>query len=158
MQLNQKETSLLKDLKDQEQLCIEKYTSYSLAATDQTLKNIFSEIAQTEQRHLDTLTQIGNGAVPTTSSSPQSSHQGSQSQQKISTIQTGAYSGSEKNHDKFLCTDLLTTEKHVSSLYDTCIFEFRDENIRNILNHIQKEEQEHGKKLYDYMNANGMYS
>ena len=32
-----------------------------------------------------------------------------------------------------------------------------DENVRNILNHIQKEEQNHGKMIYDYMKANNMY-
>ena len=28
--------------------------------------------------------------------------------------------------------------------------------MRDALNHFQKEEQEHGKKLYDYMSQNGM--
>lgn len=60
--------------------------------------------------------------------------------------------------DKILCTDLLSTEKYVSSTYNTAIFEFRDENVRNVLNHIQKEEQEHGKKIYDYMSSHGMYN
>ncbi|MDE7300442.1 MAG: spore coat protein, partial [Lachnospiraceae bacterium] len=45
-----------------------------------------------------------------------------------------------------------------SHLYDTCIFEFKDEGARNVLNHIQKEEQEHGKMIYDYMSTNSMYS
>ena len=52
---------------------------------------------------------------------------------------------------------VLAGEKHVSGLYDTCVFEFRDGQARNALNHIQKEEQEHGKQLYDYMTVNGMY-
>ena len=51
----------------------------------------------------------------------------------------------------------LAGEKHVSGLYDTSVFEFRDGQARNVLNHIQKEEQEHGKQLYDYMTVNGMY-
>ena len=29
--------------------------------------------------------------------------------------------------------------------------------MRNALNHIQKEEQEHGKKLYDYMSQHNIY-
>ena len=45
-------------------------------------------------------------------------------------------------HDKMLCSDSLSTEKFVSSTYNTAIFEFRDKNIRQVLNHIQKEEQE----------------
>jgi hypothetical protein len=52
--------------------------------------------------------------------------------------------------------DALDTEKHVSSVYDTCIFEFTDAGARQALNHIQKEEQEHGQMLYDYMAAHGM--
>ena len=60
-------------------------------------------------------------------------------------------------NDKYLCTDALAAEKHASSLYDTCIFEFRDDNVRDQLNHIQKEEQQHGKRIYDYMSANMMY-
>ena len=65
---------------------------------------------------------------------------------------------SYNQEDKILCTDLLSTEKYVSSTYNTAIFEFRDENVRNVLNHIQKEEQEHGKKIYDYMASHGMYN
>ena len=64
----------------------------------------------------------------------------------------------DKENDCFLCTDLLATEKHASHLYDTCIFEFKDEGVRSVLNHIQKEEQEHGKKIYDYMAVNAMYA
>jgi hypothetical protein len=37
------------------------------------------------------------------------------------------------------------------------VFEFRDENIRKALNHIQSEEQGHGKMIFDYMAANHMY-
>lgn len=60
--------------------------------------------------------------------------------------------------DKLLCQDALSTEKYVSSTYNTSIFEFRDTNIRQVLNHIQKEEQEHGEQIYNYMNKHGMYN
>ena len=58
----------------------------------------------------------------------------------------------------YICSDLLATEKHASALYDTCIFEFKNEQLRTVLNSIQREEQEHGKKIYVYMSANNMYS
>ena len=45
----------------------------------------------------------------------------------------------------------------IHSTYDTTIFEFRDANARQVLNHIQKEEQEHGEKIYNYMSQHGMY-
>ena len=64
MQLTQKETSLLKDLKDQEKLCEEKYKKHAAAASDPQLKNLFSRLAQTEKAHYDMLVQMEQGAVP----------------------------------------------------------------------------------------------
>ena len=58
MQLTQKETSLLKDLKDQEKLCEEKYRKHAAAASDPQLKNLFSRLAQTEKAHYDMLVQM----------------------------------------------------------------------------------------------------
>ena len=51
MQWTQKETDLLKDLKGQEQLCVDKYTRHAEAAADPQLKNLFSQLAQNEQQH-----------------------------------------------------------------------------------------------------------
>jgi spore coat protein CotF len=45
----------------------------------------------------------------------------------------------------------------VFSAYDTVIFEFRGPQIRNVFNHIQKEEQQHGEAIFTYMNSKGMY-
>lgn len=153
MQLTQKETSLLKDLKEQEQICVEKYTKYSSEAADPQLKNLFTQIAQIEKQHLDTVTQIINGEVP----AMQLGGGQQQGQQSF----TANYSANDTNPDKekdcYLCTDALSTEKHVSSTYNTSIFEFKNSNIRNTLNHIQKEEQQHGEQIYNYMSQNGMY-
>ena len=60
--------------------------------------------------------------------------------------------------DKEMCTDVLMTEKYVSGEYDTAIFEFTNPQVRQILNHIQKEEQQHGEKIFNYMQSNGMYN
>lgn len=65
MTLSQKETTLLQDLKSQEQLCVDKYSKYSSDACDGQLKNLFSQIGQVEQQHLSTITQILGGTVPT---------------------------------------------------------------------------------------------
>lgn len=151
MQLTQKETSLLKDLKGQEKLCVEKYKKHSECASDPQLKNLFTQIAQVEQQHLDTLNSIESG------NAQQNEGSGSQNQPTFSQTY-GADETQEKQNDCYLCTDVLSTEKHASHLYDTCVFEFSDENLRNTLNHIQKEEQGHGKMIYDYMSKNGMYS
>ena len=148
MQLTQKETDLIKDLKDQEQLCIDKYSKHAASAVDPQLKALFSGIAGTEQKHLDTLIQIENGSVPSTCCTDK----------PLPTF-TKNYTAetNEKKNDCYLCTDLLTTEKHASHLYDTCIFEFKDQGVRKVLSHIQEEEQQHGKSIYDYMATNGMY-
>ena len=56
-----------------------------------------------------------------------------------------------------MCADSLAMEKHVSAVYNTGIFEMCQPDVRNVLNHIQKEEQQHGEQLYRYMSDNGMY-
>ena len=151
MQLSQKESSLIKDLKGQEQLCIDKYTKHADCAADPQLKNLFTQIAQIEQGHLNSLTQLESGTVP------QPSGGGTKPQSSFTAFHSSVETP-EKQSDCYLCTDILTTEKHASHLYDTCVFEFKDAGARDLLNHIQKEEQEHGKLVYDYMQTNGMYS
>ena len=150
MQLTQKETSLLKDLKGQEKLCIDKYNKSAQAAVDPQLKGLFSQLASVEQGHYNMLGQIEKGATV------QPIAGGSAKQQF--TDKYGVSDSPDKQNDCYLCTDLLTTEKHASSLYDTCVFEFRDDNVRKVLASIQQQEQEHGKMIYDYMSKNSMYS
>ena len=63
-----------------------------------------------------------------------------------------------KDKDAFLCKDALAMEKHVSSVYNVSIFEFSCPTLRDTLAHIQKEEQNHGQQLYQYLAKNGMYA
>ncbi len=150
MTLTQKETGLLKDLKEQEKLCWEKYTKYSQEACSQELKSLFGEIAQCEQKHFDTVNAMLSGTIPSVPSGL--SGQNNNMCKKVN------YSDERsKNIDKFLLSDTLATEKHVSSMYDTSVFEFGDPAARRVLNHIQAEEQQHGEKLYAFMNVNGFY-
>ena len=154
--LSQKEQMLLKDLKEHEEICIKKYNNYANQAQCPQLKQLFTTHAQQEQQHLNTLNQIETGQVPHMGQQNQQQSQQNQSQQ--SNVQ-GSQSGGMKNQDDAtLCSDVLMTEKHVSNTYDTAIFEFRDKNIRQALNHIQKEEQEHGEDIFNYMQNNGMYN
>ncbi|HHT53904.1 MAG TPA: spore coat protein [Clostridiales bacterium] len=150
MQFSQKETELLKDLKGQEKLCADKYTRHAQAAADPQLRDLLGGIAKVERGHYDTITQIEGGTVPQPG-------QDSQQQPTFKAVY-GTTEDEKKKNDSYICTDLLSMEKHVSHMYDTCIFEFRDQNVRNVLNHIQKEEQTHGKLIYDYMQTNNMYS
>lgn len=151
MTLTQKETTLLQDLKSQEQLCVDKYAKYSSDACDGNLKNLFSQIEQKERQHFQTVSQILEGTVPQMGG-------GNNQTSSMPTDLRSQCNAEDKQKDKYLCSDALSTEKHVSSVYDTCIFEFKDANIRNVLNHIQKEEQEHGEWIYNYMSQNGMYN
>ena len=145
MKLTQKETTLLKDLKASEELCIEKYGTYAERAEDPELKTLFETIRSHEIEHLNTIESLMQGTVPMTGGQQQ------QKQQNGSTCCGDC--GKMSRNDEYLVRDALDTEKHVSSVYDTCIFEFNDAGARDALNHIQKEEQQHGKQLYDYMSC-----
>ncbi|MDD4376727.1 MAG: spore coat protein [Eubacteriales bacterium] len=147
MPLTQKETDLLKDMKSQEKLCIEKYAKYANEAVDAELKNLLNQIGQVESQHLNTLNQIGGVPVNATAAPVSVTGQSDCNCSKQAS----------KDSDAFICSDALSTEKHASSVYDTCIFEFKDTQTRTTLNKIQKEEQDHGEKLYNYMSSHGMY-
>ncbi|MEA1961002.1 MAG: spore coat protein [Bacillota bacterium] len=139
---------LIQDQKCHEELCIQKYQNGSKQAQDPQLKELFNSLAQKEQEHLDSINQILSGQVP-------SIPQGQPSQGNNQYQAQG--SGSNPN-DATLCNDMLATEKYVSSTYDTTIFECVDTNVRQVLNHIQKEEQEHGEQIFNYMQSAGMYN
>ena len=151
MVLTQKETELLKDLKSQEQLCIEKYTKYQSDACDPALKNLFGSILSAEQTHLQTINDILAGKSVSTGSTPSCAAQ-------ASSPAPSSCNAESKKADGYLCRDALAMEKHVSSVYDTSVFEFSSPALRDALSHIQKEEQNHGQQLYAYLATNGMYS
>ena len=152
MTLTPKENSLLCDLKSQEQLCIEKYGKYSDEACDPALKGLFSSIKTTEESHLSTINRILGGEEVSMNAPPPTAVS-----EKF-TCEASSCPQDKKQSDSFLCKDALSMEKHVSSLYDTSIFEFTSPTLRDTLSHIQKEEQNHGEQLYEYMKINGMYS
>lgn len=155
--LTQKEKGLLQDQKTHEETCVKKYNEYANRAQDPQLKQLFSSHAQYEQQHLDTINQIISGQVPAMNQNQQqqgqqgTQGQGTQSQQPMRT-------GKGSKSDGDLCNDILMTEKFVSGAYNSAIFEFRDPNIRQTLNHIQKEEQQHGESVYKYMESTGLYN
>lgn len=158
LNLTAKEKMLLEDEKSHEKLCIQKYQQYAQKASDPQLKSLFNELAQHEQQHLTSINQILSGTVPNVNQG-QGQSQGNQNSNampnmNLQSSQMNAYN----EHDKMLCQDSLSTEKYVSSTYNTAIFEFADKNIRQVLNHIQKEEQEHGEKIYNYMSQHNMYN
>ncbi|WP_373899686.1 spore coat protein [Haloimpatiens sp. FM7315] len=161
LNLSQKERMLLEDQKSHEQLCIDKYTNYSNQSKDPQLKQMFLNHANQERDHLNTINQMLSGEVQPVNkenAQGQQNQENQQNQQNNNNNPQGSNStGLNNQNDTELCEDLLMTEKYVSGAYDTTIFEFKDTTARDVLNHIQKEEQEHGKSIYDYMAAHGMY-
>ena len=151
MNLTQKETELLKDLKSQEKLCIEKYGKYETDACDGALKNLFSAIRSAEQSHLRTVEKILGGEEVSSPAAPSAVSQTYEGAPSSCSLQ-------QKQNDAYLCRDALSMEKHVSSLYVVSIFEFSDPTLRDTLGHIQKEEQNHGQQLYEYLAKNNLYN
>ncbi|NLN41044.1 MAG: spore coat protein, partial [Clostridiales bacterium] len=134
-------------------------------AQDPQLRQLCLELAKQEEQHLNTINQILSGQIPNMAQQQgqQGQQQGQQGQQQSSQNMSmqgmsSGQTGMTNQQDADLCTDLLSTEKYVSGTYDIAIFEFRDTNIRQALNHIQKEEQEHGEKIFNYMQSKGMYN
>ncbi|QLY81539.1 spore coat protein [Clostridium intestinale] len=147
--LSQKERLLLEDLKSHEEICILKYSNYANQAQDAQLKQLCKNNEQIERTHLDTINQLLSGTVP----------QMNQQKNQSSTQTPGAAKQTPSNiSDKDICSDLLMAEKYVSGTYDTAIFEFKDTEVRDVLNHIQKEEQKHGESIFKYMESKGMYN
>lgn len=158
--LSQKEQSLLQDQQKHEQICIEKYNNYAMQAKSPQLKQLFQSYAAQEQTHLNTVNQILSGQVPDMNQNQQQSGSQSAASSSAQYFQSaGGIKGSMADKsDAALLNDMLMTEKYVSSAYDTAIFEFTDTNVRQALNHIQKEEQQHGEGIFNYMHNNGMYN
>lgn len=160
MNYTQKEIYLLKDQKHDEELCVKKYNDYSSKSNDPALSKLFSYLSSKEQEHLNSINQLLNGTVPQMPQpGQQPTQQQMQKQQEDMEINAMiSQPGTFNQADCDMCSDSLNTEKYVSGFYNTSIFEFRDPNIRKVLNHIQKEEQEHGEKLYKYMHSHNMYN
>ncbi|HHY60496.1 MAG TPA: spore coat protein [Clostridia bacterium] len=151
--LTQKERMLLEDQKKHEEICIQKYQAYAAQVQDPQLKQLLNSYAEQERRHLNTINQLLAGQVPQMNQSQQQQQPQFQNQASPG----GAPFNQARQQEAALLTDLLMTEKYVSGAYDTAIFEFTCPQRRAILNHIQKEEQQHGEGLFQYMQAHGMY-
>ncbi len=149
MKLSQKEVQLITELKNQEQLCVQKYDFYAKQAKDPELKNLFKKISKYEQGHTQMLDTLLGGTVPVvknrtpvaTKYEPKASHPGDQT---------------SKEFDKFLCTDIIATEKYVSTAYNDNLFYFASTDVRNVLNAIMTDEQNHAEMIWKYKVANKM--
>lgn len=149
MKLSQKETQLITELKTQEQLCVQKYDFYAAQAKDPELKSLFRQISKYEKGHSDMLDSLLGGTVPqikhrsplAASYEPKASHPGDKA---------------SKDFDKFLCTDIIATEKYVATAYNDDLFYFASTDVRNVLNAIMTDEQNHAEMIWKYKVANKM--
>ena len=114
---------------------------------------IRDRIEKAEEGHYNTVTGMLAGEVP----APQKGGQAKNAKQPSAEQLKSKAGRAGKKKDEYLLADLLATEKHVSAVYNTSVFEFGDEKARQVLSGIQQQEQHHGKQISDYMQANGMY-
>lgn len=154
IQLSQKERMLLEDQKAHEEICIKKYNNYAGQAKDPQLKQLFTGYAAQEQQHYDTINQILAGQLPAAGQQQQQQQQQQLAQQAAA---RGQLPAADYQSDAVLCSDMLMTEKYVSDTYNVAIFEMVNPQVRQALNHIQKEEQQHGEGIFNYMQSKGMY-
>ncbi|MDP4126854.1 MAG: DUF892 family protein [Bacillota bacterium] len=158
LQLSQKERMFLQDLSHHEQLCVQKYNKYANEAQEPQLKQLFQTHSSHEQQHYNTINQLLNGQAPSMSQGQQGNNQQQQASMPAGQGMQAQAGGAFNQNDAQLANDMLSTEKYISSTYDTAIFEFQDTNVRQALNHIQSEEQKHGEDLFNYMKSHGMYN
>ncbi|HHX95040.1 MAG TPA: spore coat protein [Clostridia bacterium] len=166
LQLSEKEKTLLQDQLKHESICIQKYTNYAAQASDPELQQLFSSLASQEQQHYSTIEKILNGQQPNIGQNQSQIQQNQNQDQYQSQQNTQAanmqYEQADMSNemasqgDTTLCTDMLMTEKFVSGSYDTAVFESKNPQVVQALQHIQKEEQEHGQKIQKYLNSKGL--
>ncbi len=143
MKLTVKEKLLLDDLKTQEQVCVTKYEQYASKAKDEQLQTLFNNLANGEKEHLTLINEIISGETPEIPKKKAKKPEPQYTKENLNKA--------DIKEDTYLCNDALAMEKHASALYDTSIFEFCSKDLRNLLNHIQKQEQGHGEAIYNYM-------
>lgn len=150
MALTNKEKTLIEDNLNAEYLCIRKYEQYAAMASDQKIKQVFTDLANKELTHADTLKGMLQGANLPAQNIFENYNK---PQGDLSNIQQ-----SLGITDAQLLNDALSTEKHVSSSYNNTVLESVDPNIRKKLQHIQQEEQEHAEILFREMQSQGWYN
>jgi spore coat protein CotF len=157
-QLSQKEKMLLEDLKKEEDLCVIKYQSYAQQAQDSQLSQLFNKLAGEEQKHYSTISQLlQSGGQSQGGQQSQGSQSTGAMVQPSGMVNLSKSSSGGNNSDQHMLHDMLSTEKYVSSAYDTSVFESAQPNVRKALQQIQQDEQGHGEQIFQYMNSHGMY-
>lgn len=156
MELSEKEKGVIEDLQTQEKECIQKYVRYAEAAKDPVLKDLFNTLQKNEQEHYKSLEKVLDGEVPSCNCNDDQGRNYNPTATYGESIQANDKLYDDKQHDSFLATDCIGTEKLISSDYNADVFAFGDTDVRKLLADIQVEEQNHAEMLYKYKQVNGM--
>lgn len=180
--LTNKEKMVVEEEKSHEELCILKYEKALEEACDLELKKLFNSILEHEKEHLKTLNRILSGDIPDIEKESKEKTKkdkvnpdDSKSIKSFNKIQLNMFQNKmklkmgletaneltpeeQKENDYLLCQDALVGEKFVSSTYNNSIFECLNSDLRKVLNHIQKDEQEHGEQITNYLLSQGLSS
>lgn len=149
MKLNEKETQLLTELKNQEDICIKKYDFYAQNAKSDDLVRLFNQLKGREEVHKEMITKMLDGKVPELKSKAPVAVEYEPTEYK-------KYDKASREFDNFLCTDSIATEKYVATDYNNDLFYFVSTDLRNLLNAIMTDEQNHAEMIYKYKSANKM--
>ena len=176
MQLTSKEKSLISDTLTAEEICNQKYKYYAANANDQEVRDLFSDLVQQEDQHVQMLNDALNGnfdveaAQQRSSSFRQKSTAGSSKSDvkmtnKKADMEIAKTSMSAKNttdveglDDRQRLQDALMTVKHLSGNYDISILEAANNEVFQTLEQIQHDKHFHKQEIFNLMNQKGWYS
>lgn len=151
----QKENMYLHDLKKHEEYGVKTLNKSIAEVEDQELRDLLTHLVDCESKHVTTLSDIMNGNVQMANSQRATDGDTSEYYNKP---QPNTSEVLATPSDVDICFTLLNGSKFSSGMYNTAIFEFNNHEIRKILNHIQKEKQQTGEKIYNYLKSKNAYN
>ncbi len=184
--LTQREKLMLKDALQHEKICIAKYGGYARGLQDQELAQMFDTLQKQEEKHAQTISsllgepmaggqsqagaqskmevgQIGAGAgqmgmAQASMGQADMMHPG-MSQAGMGRTGTAASPQAITGlSDQQTLEDMLMTEKYVADNYNMTVLESASPQVRQALQHIQKEEQQHAEQIFNAMDERGWYN
>ena len=174
MQLTTKEKTLISDTLSAEEICNQKYKYYAANANDQEVRQLFSNLVQQEDQHVQMLTDALNGnfdveAAQQRSSSFRQKSQKRKSDPKMTSksadmeIANNAMSAKDTKDvegldDRQILQDALMTVKHLSGNYDISVLEAANHEVFQTLEQIQQDKHLHKQEIFQLMNQKGWYS
>lgn len=125
---------------------IKRYDFCENKTPDPRLKALIAMLREQDEEHYKMLAQLEQDIIPMVERNERENH-----------LKVPEGKGKGTTIDARYCTDLFEGEKSLSSEIDQAIFKIRDSAVRNVLNYIQKQQQEHGRLLGQYMDEELMY-